>query len=135
VCLRPVRPGPLAWHEMPGWVARENLRPVGAVLRRSLWVWCAPGGGCGFGVACDVWVPGAVSGAGFAEVDGPSMRCCSVAGTWALVVGVAGLRLRTALTGRGVPAGADPGLHPGLVELALQAGIAGSGQWAVRSEK
>ncbi len=32
--------------------------------------------------------------------------------------------------------GADPGLHPGLVELALQAEIAaGSGQWAVRSER
>ena len=32
--------------------------------------------------------------------------------------------------------GADPGLHPGLVELALQAEIAGgSGQWVVRSEQ
>ncbi len=42
--------------------------------------------------------------------------------------------LRTALTGRASSLGADPGLHPGLVELALQAEIAGgSGQWAVGS--
>jgi hypothetical protein len=44
--------------------------------------------------------------------------------------------LRTALTGRASSLGADPGLHPGLVELALQAEIAGgSGQWAVRRER
>ena len=54
-------------------------------------------------------------------------------------MGVAGPRLRAALTGRAVLVGADPGLHPGLVELALQAEIAeGSlviGHWSLESGK
>jgi hypothetical protein len=37
---------------------------------------------------------------------------------------VAGARLRAGLTGRGDPRAGLPGLHPGLVELALQAEIA-----------
>jgi hypothetical protein len=40
--------------------------------------------------------------------------------TWALV----GPHLRTAPAGRASSLGAGPGLHPGLVELALQAEIA-----------
>ena len=43
VCLRPVRPVLSAWHEMPGQAAPDSLRPVGAVLSRTLRVPCEPG--------------------------------------------------------------------------------------------
>ena len=41
--LRPVRPVPSGWHEMPGQNAPRTLRPVGAVLSRTLRVRCELG--------------------------------------------------------------------------------------------
>jgi hypothetical protein len=42
LCLRPVRPVPRAWHEMPGQAAPRQLRPVRAVLSWPLRVPCHP---------------------------------------------------------------------------------------------
>jgi hypothetical protein len=43
LCLRPVRPAPSAWHEMPCYVVPGSLRPVRAALSRTLRVRCESG--------------------------------------------------------------------------------------------
>ena len=67
-----------------------------------------------FGIACELSPGSELFVVKFDAFEGPSMRYLSVRGTWAFAMGVAGPRLRTALTGRVFLVGADPGLHPGL---------------------
>ena len=124
VGFRPVRPAPSAWHEMPGWAFPGLRRPARAALSTNSpcagWYACAGTlrGGRAIRVGRDR------GGRAPAPASRDAPMSTSIHALRATTRRVAGMGLRAGLTGRkGCWAGV-PGLHPGLMELALQAGIA-----------
>jgi hypothetical protein len=135
LCFRPVRPVPSAWHEMPGSASPIRRRPARAVLSKTppfdgRYAWRAAWRGDG-GIVC----------------RGARVGCCGLRfgidahakpGHVDLVQpdGAEQGRLRAGLTGRTGHGNGFPGVHPGLVELALQAEISRGllGFWRVAVE-
>jgi hypothetical protein len=122
--FRPVRPAPSAWHEMPGWAFPGLRRPARAALSRNSPCagWCTCAGTLRGRRSIRVGRDRGGRAPAPASRDAPMST--SIHALRATTRRVAGMGLRAGLTGRkGCWAGV-PGLHPGLMELALQAGIA-----------